>query len=203
MITPQDIQTKEFSHGVRGYKEDEVDIFLDELTTDYDALINENIQLKAQVEELSSKVKEYKDQEGAVIKTLETAKSLMSDISASAEKRADILIKNAEIDAAAIVREAQDKLKGLKAEEAQITDRIAAYKSRFKSMLEAELKQFASDASVISKKSTDEVQAEKEFADLVNSVPASAEKEFFNDDAFNAKKNDLDHTIVSMRKDIE
>ena len=203
MITPQDIQTKEFSHGVRGYKEDEVDIFLDELTTDYDALINENIQLKAQVEELSSKVKEYKDQEGAVIKTLETAKSLMSDISASAEKRADILIKNAEIDAAAIVREAQDKLKGLKAEEAQITERISAYKSRFKSMLEAELKQFVSDASVISRKSDDEVQAEKEFADLVNSVPTSSEKEFFNDDAFSAKKNDLDRTIVSMRKDIE
>ena len=203
MITPQDIQTKEFSHGVRGYKEDEVDIFLDELTTDYDALINENIQLKAQVEELSSKIQEYKDQEGAVVKTLEAAKSLMSDISASAEKRADILIKNAEIDAAAIVREAQDKLKSLKAEEAQITERVSAYKSRFKSMLEAELKQFVGDATVISKKNANQAQAEKEFADIINSVPSNAEKEFFNDAAFNAKKEDLDHTIVSMRKDIE
>lgn len=200
MITPQDIQTKEFSHGVRGYKEDEVDIFLDELTTDYDALINENIQLKAKVEELTAKVKEYRDQEGAVIKTLETAKSLMADISASAEKRADILIKNAEIDAASIVRDAQDRLKGLKNEEAQITERIKSYKSRFKSMLEAELKQFAGDSTPISKEDNSAV---KQFNDLINAVPANNEKEFFNDAAFEQKQDDFDHTIISMRKDIE
>jgi len=202
MITPQDIQTKEFGHGVRGYKEDEVDIFLDELTADYDALIKENTQLKAQLSETSAKLKEYREQEGAVVRTLEAAKGLMADISSSAEKRADILIKNAEIDAAAIVREAQDKLRGLKEEEAQITQRIQSYKSRFKSMLEAELKQFVGDAAPVVKKDADPV-AEDQFNELINAVPSRKEKELFNDEAFE-KKADNEHTaIFAGRKDNE
>ena len=36
---------------------------------------------------------------GAVLETLEAAKALMGDISTSAEKRAEILLKNAELDA--------------------------------------------------------------------------------------------------------
>lgn len=186
MITPQDIQTKEFSHGVRGYKEDEVDIFLDELTADYDKLIKENTQLKAQVEQMSAKLKEYKEQESAVVKTLEAAKGLMSDISASAEKRADILIKNAEIDAAALVREAQDKLRGLKDEESKITSRIASFKSRYKNMLESELKQFLDDATPVNKATNKE--AEEQFNDLLNAV---------------SKSEDPDHTIISTRRDDE
>jgi len=203
MITPQDIQTKEFSKGVRGYKEDEVDIFLDALTIDYENLINENIALKAQIEELTTKVNEYRSQEGAVVKTLEAAKSLMSDISASAEKRADILIKNAEIDAAALVREAKDRLVSLQNEEKQITDRIVAYKRKFKAMLETELK--AMGEEIPEKKQDADPIAVKQFNDLINSVPAKQEKnekEFFESSEFKGF-SDFDATIISNRGDNE
>ena len=99
MITPLDIQNKEFSRAVRGYNQEEVDLFLDEIMADYDKLLSENQDLKRQLEETKGKVESYKDTEGAVLKTLEAAKSLMNDISASAEKRASILVKNAELDA--------------------------------------------------------------------------------------------------------
>ena len=39
MITPLDIQNKEFSRGVRGYKEEEVDEFLDLITVDMEKLL--------------------------------------------------------------------------------------------------------------------------------------------------------------------
>ena len=35
MITPLDIQNKEFSRAVRGYNQEEVDLFLDEIMADY------------------------------------------------------------------------------------------------------------------------------------------------------------------------
>ncbi|MBR3034046.1 MAG: DivIVA domain-containing protein, partial [Firmicutes bacterium] len=38
MITPLDIQNKEFSRAVRGYNQEEVDLFLDEIMADYDKL---------------------------------------------------------------------------------------------------------------------------------------------------------------------
>ena len=108
MITPLDIQNKEFSRAVRGYNQEEVDLFLDEIMADYDKLISENQELKRQLEETKGKVDSYKDTEGAVLKTLEAAKSLMNDISASAEKRASILVKNAELDADLKQRQARD-----------------------------------------------------------------------------------------------
>lgn len=206
MITPQDIQTKEFSRGVRGYKEDEVDIFLDELTNDYEAVINENLQLKAQLEELSAKVSDYRNQEGAVVKTLEAAKGLMTDIAASAEKRADLLIKNAEIEAASIVKDAQTRLKALAEEETVLTNRVQAYKVRFKSLLEAELKQFSTDTEAFEKKSAVDPSAVKQFNDIINSVPEKkqvSDKDFFNDAAFKNMNDSLENTIVNLRKDIE
>ena len=42
MITPADIENKVFSKAVRGYKEEEVDEFLDLLTLDLEKVLNEN-----------------------------------------------------------------------------------------------------------------------------------------------------------------
>ena len=39
MITPMDIQNKAFNKGVRGYREEEVDSFLDLITLDMEKLI--------------------------------------------------------------------------------------------------------------------------------------------------------------------
>ena len=47
MITPADIEYKEFTKAVRGYKEEEVDAFLDLIIVDMENLIRENKKLKA------------------------------------------------------------------------------------------------------------------------------------------------------------
>jgi cell division initiation protein len=105
MITPLDIQNQEFTRGVRGYKPEEVDTFLDLITTDMERLIEENNNLKEQVRALSAELERYRSTEGMVLDTLEAAKALMGDISASAEKRAEILLKNAELDKALLESE--------------------------------------------------------------------------------------------------
>ena len=142
MITPQDIQSIEFEKAVRGYKEDQVDVFLDQLTTDYEAVLNENSALKQKISELSARLDDYHAQESAVLKTLESAKALMNDISVSAEKRANILLKNAELDAELKQRQANENLERLKQEESQLERRVASIRTRFKNILEAELERF-------------------------------------------------------------
>ncbi|MDD4376584.1 MAG: DivIVA domain-containing protein, partial [Eubacteriales bacterium] len=99
MITPLDIEKKEFSKGVRGYKEDEVDEFLDLIIIDMEKLLLENKKLKKLVEDLNQEVLRNKSCEKSVLQTLEAAKTLMTDISASAERRAEVLLKNAQMDA--------------------------------------------------------------------------------------------------------
>ncbi|MDR1778542.1 MAG: DivIVA domain-containing protein [Clostridiales Family XIII bacterium] len=142
MITPVDIQKKEFTKGVRGYKEEEVDSFLDLLTLDMDKLMKENASLRETIRSLHADIERYKGSEGALFATLESAKALMSDISASAEKRADIVLKNAELDAERITREARESVERITEEAVEMARRAEQFKIRYRSLLETELERF-------------------------------------------------------------
>ena len=149
MITPLDVQNKEFSKVVRGYKEEEVDEFLDLLTVDLEKLITENAAYKEQISRLEKELDKYKISETAVLDTLEAAKALMGDISASAEKRAEILLKNAELDAQIIQREAKEEAERLAEENIQLRSRFIEFRSKYKSLLESELEKFDTLANEI------------------------------------------------------
>jgi cell division initiation protein len=142
MITPLDIQNKEFSKGVRGYKEEEVDSFLDLITLDFEKLMQDNIRLKENISVLTAEVERYRGAENAVLETLEAAKALMGDISASAEKRAEILLRNAEMDADRIQREARESVERLTEESVNLRNRLNMFKGRFRSLLETEIDRF-------------------------------------------------------------
>ena len=66
----------------------------------------------------------------------------MGDISASAEKRAEVLMKNAELDAELTVREARDRAERLKEENKILQKRYITFRDRYKRYLEEELDRF-------------------------------------------------------------
>ncbi|MCR5134336.1 MAG: DivIVA domain-containing protein [Clostridiales bacterium] len=142
MITPFDIEKKEFSKGVRGYNIEEVDEFLDQIIVDLEKLMKENLRLKTEVATLEQENEKFKGSEGEVVKVLEQARSLMGDISASAEKRAEVLMKNAELDAELTVREARDRAERLKEENKTLQKRYIMFRDRYKRYLEEELDRF-------------------------------------------------------------
>lgn len=158
MITPLDIQNQEFSKGVRGYREDEVDAFLDLITMDFEKLINDNTNLREQVKTLNAELARYRSTESMVLETLEAAKALMGDISASAERRAEILLKNAELDADRITREAREAAERLHEENTGLRNRLNVFRTRYRTLLESELEKF----DVLSA----ELFADKEMDDL-------------------------------------
>lgn len=142
MITPLDIQNKVFGKGVRGYKEEEVDGFLDLITLDMERMLEENQKLKLQIKSLNEEMQRYKGSEQTVLETLEAAKALMSDISASAEKRGSMLLKNAELDAELIQREAKENVERLTEEYGMLKRRLEMFKTKYRALLEAELDKF-------------------------------------------------------------
>ena len=84
-----------------------MDSIQDLITREMEKLIEENALMKQELAKAKAELQRYQGSEGAVLETLEAAKALMSDISASSEKRAEILLKNAELDAELITREAK------------------------------------------------------------------------------------------------
>ena len=142
MINPIDIQEKTFSKGVRGYREEEVDKFLDEVMVDYEHIIDELRQTQEENSRLVAELEKYRKSESTVLETLETAKTLMADISASADKRADILLKNAELDAQLITKEAQENADRINEASQALKNRFIDFRTRYKKLLQSELQRF-------------------------------------------------------------
>ena len=139
MITPADIEYKEFTKAVRGYKEEEVDEFLDLIIVHMEKLIRENKKLKSELEKAKNQVSQHVNTETSVYETLEAAKSLMNDIAASAERRAEVLLKNAEMEASLITKEARESIIKLTEEGNRLRGRVETFRNRYKRLLEDEL----------------------------------------------------------------
>lgn len=193
MITPADIEYKEFTKAVRGYKEEEVDEFLDLIIVDMENLIRENKKLKAELEKTRSQVDQHVNTETSVYQTLEAAKSLMNDIAASAERRAEVLLKNAELEASLITKEAKESISKLTDEGNRLRGRVETLRSRYKSMLENELERI----NYLNEDIFEEF--EKEF------MPASIDNDYIaeepdkEDKQDKQVKQDLSKTIVNLR----
>ena len=147
MITPADIENKEFSKAKKGYNEEEVDEFLDLIILDMEKLIRENRQLKEELGKVHVQVDKHMSTETSVYETLEAAKSLMNDIAASAERRAEILLKNAELEADLITRETKESISRYTEEGSRLKNRVETLRSRYRKMLEAELERLDFDGS--------------------------------------------------------
>jgi cell division initiation protein len=55
-VSPQDIQDKEFREAFRGYNEDDVDTFLDEVAVEFARLYQENQRMKVQIAALQQEL---------------------------------------------------------------------------------------------------------------------------------------------------
>lgn len=191
MITPLDIQNKEFPRGVRGYKEEEVDGFLDLLTLDFEKLLDENQRLKEEIKKISVDLARYQNSENAVLNTLEAAKSLMSDISDSAERRAEILLKNAELDAQLIQREAKESVERLTEEAVAMRNRLNSFKAKYKSFLEDEQRSLDSlGVELFLNQDSDDFK----FFDALKNDPIRKEKV-----PYKHKTETLDKTITNLK----
>lgn len=99
MLTPQEVAQRSFSKAsFGGYNMAMVDDFLDEVTTDYEALYNENALLKQKLGVLSGKIREYQSTEEAMRKTL-----------LAAQEMSDKLVKETEAKCAQLVAEAESR----------------------------------------------------------------------------------------------
>lgn len=198
MITPADIEYKEFTKAVRGYKEEEVDAFLDLIIIDMEKLIRENKKLKSELEKTKSQVSQHVNTETSVYETLEAAKSLMNDIAASAERRAEVLLKNAEMEASLITKEARESIIKLTEEGSRLRGRVETFRNRYKRLLEDELENL--DYS----KNDFFSEFENEF--LTSSMGSVTSGEGLQDEAASESSNtnsgskrDLTKTIVNLR----
>ncbi|MDA8083224.1 MAG: DivIVA domain-containing protein [Nitrospiraceae bacterium] len=109
-ITPLDIQQKNFPIKFRGFDVEEVYAFLEVIREEMEELLRENANLKETVQRSESHIREYKDMEGTLRETLVTAQQMVEDYKGNARKEAELLIKEAELKADSMIKDAQEKV---------------------------------------------------------------------------------------------
>ena len=145
MIMPIDIDKKEFSRDKKGYNSREVDEFLDIIVADYEKVLNDNRSMAHKIKQLEKQLEEAQKDDNEIVETLETAKKLMADISASAERRAELIMRDAELEAENMLLDAKVKVRQLTDEHAVLSTKIGRLKTNFRAMLETELGRLDSD----------------------------------------------------------
>lgn len=151
MLTPKDIQAKEFGKSFRGFDEAEVNDFLNEIIKDYTALLEDNETLRAELARAQKSNEEFhrieqgmRDTLMAAQKTAEevttNAKETADQILESAAKKAQNLCREAEIRSKAQLEEAADKVRGIVGEYERLVQEKHAFLRRMKSSVQEELK---------------------------------------------------------------
>ncbi len=139
MIMPVDIDKKEFSRDKKGYNSREVDEFLDLIIVDYEKVLTDNRNMAHKIKFLEKQVSEAQKSDTAMLETLETAKRLMADISASAERRAELMMRDAELEAENMLLEAKTTVRKLNDEHLVLKNKVERLRANYSRMLKDEL----------------------------------------------------------------
>ncbi|MFS0727625.1 DivIVA domain-containing protein [Paenibacillus sp. 1P07SE] len=144
-LTPLDIHNKEFGRRLRGYDEDEVNEFLDQVIKDYEALIRENKELQNQLLTVQEKLNHFANIEETLSKTIIVAQEAADEVKGNSKKEAQLIIKEAEKNADRIINESLAKSRKVSLEVEELKKQASIYRSRFRMLVEAQLEMLSKD----------------------------------------------------------
>ncbi|MNJ44087.1 Septum site-determining protein DivIVA [compost metagenome] len=138
-LTPLDIHNKEFSRRIRGYDEDEVNEFLDQVIKDYEIVIRENKELQNQILAVQERLDHFANIEETLSKTIIVAQEAADEVRNNAKKEAQLIVKEAEKNADRIINESLAKSRKIAMEVEELKKQASIYRARFRTLVEAQL----------------------------------------------------------------
>ena len=144
-ITPLDIQQMVFKVSLRGYDKEEVNRFLEELAQTVESLNRDHAVQQEKIMFLEQQLAELKRTEATLSSTLLSAQSLAEDVKRNAQREAELVIKEAELKAGELIRQArveltdtQRDLSSLQKQRLIMVERLRASLRMFERLFEVE-----------------------------------------------------------------
>ena len=138
-LSPLDIHNKEFARGFRGYAEDEVNEFLDQIIKDYEIVLREKRELEEKVKTMSEQMKHYNALEDTLSKSIVVAQEAAEEVRRNSQQEAKLIVKEAEKNADRIVNDALTKARKVTIEIDELKKQSKVFRNRFKMLVEAQL----------------------------------------------------------------
>ncbi|SDI66749.1 DivIVA domain-containing protein [Natribacillus halophilus] len=138
-LTPVDIHNKQFTKAFRGYDEDEVNEFLDQVIKDFENAIREKNELSEKVNDLEERLNHFSNIEETLNKSIYVAQESAEDVKRSAQKESQLIIRESEKNADRIVNDALAKSRKIAMEIEELKKQASVYRMRFKMLIESQM----------------------------------------------------------------
>ncbi|MFX3674176.1 MAG: DivIVA domain-containing protein [Paenisporosarcina sp.] len=138
-LSPLDIHNKEFGKGFRGYNEDEVNEFLDQIIKDFELLLKDKKELEDKLKSSSERVGHFNTIESTLQKSIVIAQEAAEEVRRNSQKEAKLIVREAEKNADRIVNEALSKARRIALEIEELKKQSKVFRNRFKMLVEAQL----------------------------------------------------------------
>jgi len=144
-ITPLDIQQKQFPMKFRGFDVEEVYAFLEVVREEMEDILRENASRKEAIQRAENQIKDFKDMESTLRETLMTAQNMVEDYKTNARKEAELLVREAEMRAETLLRDAQEKVIKIHEDIVDLKGIRRHFKEELKRLIEGHLKMLEFD----------------------------------------------------------
>lgn len=145
MITPVELQSKNFKSGI-GYDKKDVDNFVSELQKNYETMYKENMELNDKINTLNEGINYYKSIEKTLQKALLLAEQAAEDTKEAARKQAKAIEEEASGKASLLISESYKEVLHLKQQTIKLVQQYEAYKTQFKHLAAAQAEMLESEA---------------------------------------------------------
>jgi len=170
-ITPLDIRRKEFRRSVRGYSDEEVDIFLDEVADEFERLFQENMELQDRAQRLDEQIAGHAQVRDALEKTLIAAQLQSEEMRTNAHKESELILRDAQLKARGIVNDSYTESQKAQQTLVQLKRLEEDFRFKFRSLLEGYLR-LLDDAAIASTETSAAAAEQAQAAE----VPAAAQE---------------------------
>jgi cell division initiation protein len=190
-LTPLEIKQQTFEKGLRGYDTADVHAFLTLVSNEFEHLLNKNKELEEEIAKLTERVKHYERVEDALHETLQTAKESMEQKVSGARQEAKNTIEKAEMEADAIIKEANHNRQQIRQSILRLLDRRQEIINGITSYLENaknSVQQFGKDEMEVFN-----LPKEENLEDAIKNTPKKSTKFILDENADSDIKQTSEH----------
>ena len=130
---------KKFETENNGYKKDDVNLFVQEVTKEYEGILNKLKNKEKEIELLQKQIEHYKNLESTLNRAVLVAEDSSNQIKKIAREEASTIIDQAKKNANHIVNDALIKAQKVDIEADELRRSLKLYKQRIKATIEEQL----------------------------------------------------------------
>jgi cell division initiation protein len=149
-LTPLDIHNKEFPVKMRGYDQDDVNDYLDQIIKDYEMLLKQKKETEKKLSFAEEKLANYDQMHDSLNKSILVAQDAADRLKKNAEKEAEMITKEAETQASNVkhdaenhadelLKDAVNKARRIEQETEELRKQSRIFRQRLQLMIESQL----------------------------------------------------------------